>query len=180
MSVCHRQATCATISSHLCYCVLNQTLPRVPLHKVYICCVMVYLRMPIRISAPALVSVVCRMFVDTPTTQKQIACDYEFAKHKTLMIELTIRLQYLIVLAISRVPLLLHNTGNTRVPLHFQCHFIACAASSSLNSRVFAISARANPTSPALITFQEIKTGTQPYGYTYVCTYAYMYMPSSS
>ena len=53
MSVCHRQATCAIISSHLCYCVLNQTLPRVPLHKVYICCVMVYLRMPIRISAPA-------------------------------------------------------------------------------------------------------------------------------
>ena len=39
---------CAT-----CYCVLNQTLPRVPLHKVYICCVMVYLRMPIRISARA-------------------------------------------------------------------------------------------------------------------------------
>ena len=38
---------------HLCYCVLNQTLPRVPLHKVYICCVMVYLRMPIRISARA-------------------------------------------------------------------------------------------------------------------------------
>ena len=53
MSVCHRQATCATVSSHLCYCVLNQTLPRVPLHKVYICCVMVYLRMTIRISARA-------------------------------------------------------------------------------------------------------------------------------
>ena len=38
---------------HLCYCVLNATSPRVPLHKVYICCVMVYLRMTIRISARA-------------------------------------------------------------------------------------------------------------------------------
>ena len=38
---------------HLCYRVLNATLPRVPLHKVYICCVMVYLRMTIRISARA-------------------------------------------------------------------------------------------------------------------------------
>ena len=79
------------------------------------------------------------------------------------MIELTICLQYLIVLAISRVPLLLRITSKPRVPLHFQCHFGACAASSSLNSRVFAVSARANPTSTSFITFQEIKTGTQPY-----------------
>ena len=95
------------------------------------------------------------------TPQKRVIAN--FAGQKNRKMELIINLQCLSAIDRRRVPLLLRNTSKPRVPLHFQCHLIACAASSSSNSRLFSIPAPRNPTVPALITFQEIKTGTQPY-----------------
>ena len=127
-------------------------------------------------TCPCLESIMCHNMFDmqsAPRKKESLRVLQDKTKRK---IELIMHLQCLFPIDRRRVPLLLRNISKPRVPLHFQYHLIACAASSSSNSRLFSISGPRNPTSPALITFQEIKTGTQPYVYIYICIYIYIYI----
>ena len=115
---------------------------------------------------PCLESIVCHNMFDMQSAPQKKESLRILPDKKKRKIELIMHLQCLFAIDRRRVPLLLRNTSKPRVPLHFQCHLIACAASSSSNSRLFSISAPQNPTFPALIKLEEIKTGTQPYHFT--------------
>ena len=108
-------------------------------------------------------TIMCHNMLDMQSAPRKKESLRILSDKKKRKIELIMHLQCLFAIHRRRVPLLLRNTSKPRVPLHFQYHLIACAASSSSNSRLFSISGPRNPTVPALITFQEIKTGTRPY-----------------
>ena len=154
-------------SNHLCHCIFDVTLS--VCHSIWS-----------KNDVCARTHCMCAYAWKLPCATTFLTCNphHEKKSHceKNQKIELIMHLQCLFAIEKPRVPLLLRNTSKPRVPLHVQCHLIACAASSSSNSRLFSIPAPRNPTVPALITFQEIKTGTRPYIHMYIYIYIYIYM----